>query len=114
MLFQFRIGRIPVQVHFTHLLIAGLIGMMAASGTFNADTWPGNVEGGAGRLQAELIALWVGIVFVSVLFHELGHAWLHLAFGNEPAIQLVGMGGLTQARRGGPAVWWKDALTTFA
>jgi hypothetical protein len=41
------------------------------------------------------IALWVAIVFVSVLAHEVGHAFMGRAFGLQPSVQLVGMGGLT-------------------
>jgi Zn-dependent protease len=40
-------------------------------------------------------ALWVGIVLLSVLLHELGHATAGLAFGLEPRIDLHGMGGTT-------------------
>lgn len=41
------------------------------------------------------LALWVAIVLVSVILHELGHALMGKAFGLEPSIVLHGMGGLT-------------------
>lgn len=45
-----------------------------------------------------LIGTWVGLAFVSVLLHELGHAVAFRAYGASPNIVLHGMGGLTSAR----------------
>ena len=41
------------------------------------------------------MAIWVGVVFVSVLWHELGHAWMMRRHGYAPWIELYGMGGRT-------------------
>jgi Zn-dependent protease len=41
------------------------------------------------------ILWWVGIAFVSILVHELGHAVAFRLFGLRPSITLHGMGGLT-------------------
>lgn len=84
--FAFRIGKIPVQVLPSFFLIALLLG-------------------GGGDFRPGAVAMWVGIVFVSVLVHELGHAAAGRLFGLEPRIQLHGMGGTTswgaaQARLG--------------
>ena len=38
---------------------------------------------------------WVVVVFISVLFHELGHALVARRFGYSPQITLYSMGGLT-------------------
>ncbi|HMR75796.1 MAG TPA: hypothetical protein PKD61_11800 [Polyangiaceae bacterium] len=38
---------------------------------------------------------WIGIIFVSVMVHELGHAFAARAYGQEPVITLHMMGGLT-------------------
>ena len=38
---------------------------------------------------------WMAVVFVSVLVHELGHAFAFPASAQEPRIALTGMGGLT-------------------
>jgi Zn-dependent protease len=102
MLLQFRIGRIPVQVHFSHLLIAGLLGLSFAT------------DGETGRPVPALLAAWVVIVFVSVLVHELGHAVVALVFGYSPVIQLAGMGGNTRPNAPGPIPWWRDVLLTLA
>jgi membrane-associated protease RseP (regulator of RpoE activity) len=39
---------------------------------------------------------WIGVVFVSILIHELGHAFTARAFGSAVAIELNGLGGLTR------------------
>lgn len=39
--------------------------------------------------------IWTGIVFVSILLHELGHAVVARRFGARPAISLHAFGGLT-------------------
>jgi Zn-dependent protease len=78
MTLTFRIGRIPVQILPSFFLIALILGGGAGAGV---------------RLGPS--AVWVAIVFASVLVHELGHATAGLAFGLEPRIQLHGMGGTT-------------------
>lgn len=47
------------------------------------------------REELARTALWLAIVFVSVLVHELGHAIAMRAYGRAPSIELVGLGGLT-------------------
>ena len=48
--------------------------------------------GGGDLLQ---MFVWVGVIFVSVLFHEFGHALTASLFGRKCHIELVAMGGLT-------------------
>lgn len=55
----------------------------------------------AGSRPVSLIAVWVGVVFVSVLIHELGHAVVFRAFGVPASIELYSMGGLTRPMEGG-------------
>jgi stage IV sporulation protein FB len=38
--------------------------------------------------------LWVGVVFFSILVHELGHAFAQQSYGGHPRITLHGFGGL--------------------
>lgn len=68
--------KISISVHPFFWLLAGLIGWLN-SGTFT------------GAL------IWVVVIFVSVLFHELGHALTALIFGQRPQIMLVAFGGVT-------------------
>jgi Zn-dependent protease len=49
--------------------------------------------------DARLILMWVAVVLVSVLVHELGHAVALKAFGQSSAIVLHGFGGLTFSQR---------------
>jgi Zn-dependent protease len=81
-LFRFHIGSIPVDVHPWFFLTAAMLG--AAPGV--------KVVG---------LVLWVAVVFVGVLLHELGHAIAGKAFGLEPMIDLLAFGGLTSWRGGG-------------
>ena len=48
-----------------------------------------------------LLAVWVACVFVSIVVHELGHAFAARHYGLQPAIALAGMGGLTSFLGGG-------------
>jgi Zn-dependent protease len=75
---EFHLGKIPVRIHATFFLMAAFLGL----GLYDPS-----------HLVA--IASWVGLVLLSVLFHELGHASMGLAFGLEPRIDLHGMGGTT-------------------
>ena len=41
------------------------------------------------------LLIWVPIVFVAIMIHELGHAFAMRRFGGRPGIELYGFGGLT-------------------
>lgn len=53
---------------------------------------------GVGSANASLIAIgiltWVVAVFISILVHELGHAFMMIRYGEKVRIVLYGMGGL--------------------
>lgn len=70
----FHLGKIPVRVMPSFFLVTLFL---------NLNSSP------------RVLVPWVGIVFVSVILHELGHATMGLAFGLEPRIDLHGMGGTT-------------------
>ncbi len=70
-----RLGSIPLRIQGSFLLMALLLGL--------------------NERDPVKLALWVAIVLVSVVIHELGHALMGKAFGLEPRIELYGMGGLT-------------------
>ena len=74
---RFRLFDMPVTVRGSFLLIAALIGF-------------------AGVLEVAETIAWIGIVFVSILIHELGHALTARVFGSDVAIELNGFGGLTR------------------
>lgn len=73
---SFRLLGFPVTVDPGFLLIALLLG--------------------AGRADYPVgLIIWVGVVFVSIVIHELGHAVAARAYGYDPQIRLYAMGGLT-------------------
>lgn len=59
-------------------------------------------------------AMWIAIVFVSVLVHELGHAIAMRAYGRAPAIELWGLGGLTHWGEGPRVAPWQNAIVSLA
>ena len=99
---RFRLGSISVVVHPVHFLFA------LALGTF----WVSNPPQGVS--QAAALAIWVVVVFVSVLFHELGHALAFRAFGYASTVQVVALGGVTTPQTDRPLSWGKDVVVTIA
>jgi Zn-dependent protease len=86
-LFSFRLLGIPVAVELTFLITTFLLA-------------------GGERASMASFGAWLGVVFVSVLSHELGHAIVGRRFGLTPAVRLYGWGGLTSWTAGpapGPA-----------
>ncbi|MBX3231340.1 MAG: hypothetical protein KIT84_10380 [Labilithrix sp.] len=77
---DFKIGKIPVQIQGRFFLMTLLLGLSE-------------------RDPARL-AVWVGVVLVSIVVHEMGHALMGMAFGYRPAIVLHGMGGHTSFGEG--------------
>jgi Zn-dependent protease len=73
---RFRLLGFPVRVHPWFWLLAVLLG---------ADTIHAGLQ---------FLAIWVAVVFVSILVHELGHAVAFRAFGSDADIVLYSFGGL--------------------
>src|SRR5579872_4163318 len=73
----FTLFRIPVRVQLWFVALAVLLGAY----------W--------GFHDPASMFVFCGIVFTSVLAHELGHAFTGRAFGLAPTITLHGVGGLT-------------------
>ncbi|HZJ53406.1 MAG TPA: site-2 protease family protein [Myxococcaceae bacterium] len=99
---RFRLGSIAVLVHPAHFLFALALGL-----SYAGDHPPGVAPGA-------VVGVWVVLVFVSVLFHELGHALAFRAFGYSSTIQLVLFGGVTTPDTDQPLSWGKDVITTLA
>lgn len=80
----FHLAGFPVHVDPTFLLVAALLGSSLAA-------------------EPLLLVVWVAVVFVSVLWHELGHAVAFRRFGHGARISLHAFGGLTApVGRSGP------------
>lgn len=69
-------GKIPISIHPFFWIFAALIGFLMSGTILGA-------------------ILWIGIIFISVLVHELGHATMAIVFKQQPRIELIAMGGLT-------------------
>jgi Zn-dependent protease len=115
---RFRLGPIPVEVHPSHILFAAFLGLNGLNAGDTA-TWPGRGLASpdtATHLLTDVavVTIWVAIVFISVLVHELGHALVALAFRYRPSIQLVMLGGFTSPNAPGPLPWRRDVLVTLA
>ncbi len=87
---RFRIGSIPVRVHPLFWLITALMS--------------------GGNVSPLYMITWIGICFVSILVHELGHAVFMRRYGQQPRIVLYGMGGLATSDGGG---WARTKLVGF-
>ncbi|MCA9606085.1 MAG: hypothetical protein KC619_10850 [Myxococcales bacterium] len=86
---HFALFGFPVRIHPFFWVIAVMFG---ASGLGASWTTEALVR----------IGIWVGVLFVSILWHELGHAFAMRRYGYSPFIVLHGMGGAT-AWGAGPA-----------
>ncbi len=88
-----KLGSIPLKIHPSFLLVSVFLGM--------------------NEREPVTLALWVAVVFVSVLLHELGHALVGRAFGLTPRIELQGMGGMTyfEAARDELSAWRSIAIS---
>ena len=70
---NFRLFDFPVRIHPFFWILAVLLGM---------------------NNSTRGLLIWVGVVFVSILVHELGHAFVIRYFGWSPHVVLHGFGGL--------------------
>ncbi|MFN0127615.1 MAG: site-2 protease family protein [Verrucomicrobiales bacterium] len=77
---RFTILGFPVSIHWMFWLTAALI-----SGTLDSLEQPGALW---------YLGIWIAVVFLSVLWHELGHVIFQRKFGARPEIMLVAFGGL--------------------
>jgi stage IV sporulation protein FB len=67
------------------------------------------------RYGVQYALLWIPVLFLSVLLHELAHAGSFAIFGfGSSRIVLGGMGGVTMSERGVRARPWQDMLISAA
>jgi Zn-dependent protease len=76
---RFRLFGFPVRVHPFFWVVSLLLGM----GGFRSE-----------KADPKVVLIWVVVVFISILVHELGHAFLQRFFGGHPWITLYSFGGL--------------------
>jgi len=81
-------GKIPIRIHPFFWVLIFLLGWI-------------NSE------AVQPMFIWAGVILVSVLVHEFGHALTAVAFGQNAQIDLVAMGGLT-SRTGPTLKLWQE------
>jgi len=82
--FQFSIAGIPVRVTGWFWVAAALLGWGVAR----------SLAGDNGRQLLVYLAVWIAVVLISILVHELGHALVFARFGQPARIVLYHFGGL--------------------
>jgi stage IV sporulation protein FB len=90
MALRFRVAGFPVQVHPLFFLTT-------------------LATGATGGWNPARLAVWFGVVFASVLVHELGHALAFRRYGHGASISLHGLGG-TATSTGGKALTHRQDL----
>jgi len=93
---EFRLLGIPVRVIPWFWLIAAILGFE----TLKISPWH--------------MLIWMGIVFVSILVHEFGHALTARAFGYPPIVVLHGFGGLAMYHPDQDYRPWKSLVISLA
>jgi Zn-dependent protease len=81
---QFDILGIRVRVSAWFWLAAALLGWSVCQSMAGSDQ----------RMLLQLLAIWIGVVFVSLLVHEFGHALAYRFFGQSARVVLYHFGGL--------------------
>jgi len=94
---KFTLFGFPVTVHWMFWVVTALLG-----GAFEASR----------PEHYQLLAVWVAACFISILVHELGHAFVMRHFGTRASIMLYGFGGLAS----GNAYWtrWQQVQVSLA
>ncbi|MEW5739856.1 MAG: site-2 protease family protein [Myxococcota bacterium] len=115
---HFKVARIPVDVHFSHVAISLLLAFSFAQAIGPVYPLDAFLHGGRGAHHGMshglTVLLWLPMVTLSVLIHELGHASTARLFGYPATIQLFGLGGRTTAQGVERMPWHQDILFTLA
>lgn len=115
---HFKVGRIPVEVHFSHVAISLLLAISFAQSVGPVFPLDAFLHAGRGThhglSQGLAVLLWLPVVTGSVLIHELGHASAARLLGYPSSIRLFGLGGQTQAKGTEHMPWHQDVLFTLA
>ncbi|HEX8705124.1 MAG TPA: site-2 protease family protein [Myxococcaceae bacterium] len=120
-MFRFRIGSIPVHIHFFHLLLSGLFGLFLFLPRLRllGPPWLGDrlADSSASGYQPAMavgVLAWMLILAVILIVYELGHAVTLRVYGHQPQIDLVSFGGQTTSDATGPMVWYRNVAVSLA
>lgn len=97
-MWRFTLFGFPVTVQWIFWVVGLVLGSSALS------------RGGPEGIQ--LVLAWMVAFFVSILWHELGHAFAFRHYGQRPHIVLYGMGGYAQGS--GPLTRKQDIVVSLA
>lgn len=92
---NFVLGGVPVRVHPLFWIISAVMGAQ-------------------GSPPGLLVLTWIGVVFVSILVHEFGHALAFRAHGYQCHIVLYSMGGLAVPDSSGRRTTWSSVMISLA
>jgi Zn-dependent protease len=100
-------GRTPYDLNF------GLFGFRVRVHPF---FWLGAALLGGSWLRVDpiLLLIWIGVVFISIVVHEFGHAITYRLFGCNSFIVLYAFGGLAVPYTSVPSRRWKRILVLLA
>ena len=87
----FRLADIPVRVSVWFWAVAALLGWNISQAFARGEQ----------RQIVGYLIIWVGVVFVSIVVHEMGHALAYRRFGIDSRVVLVQFGGITIPERWG-------------
>ncbi len=93
---HFKIVGIPVRVEPVFFVMAVLFGLRYSS------------------IGLDVVGIWVGATFISILVHELGHGLMLKVFGQPSAIVLHGFGGVTISQRRAGASKARSVVVSLA
>jgi Zn-dependent protease len=94
---NFRLFRIPVRVHPWFWIVTLLFGFKT-------------LQDNPGPRGFFYLGMWVVLMFVSILVHELGHVCTGKIFGSDGHILLYGLGGLAIGSSDLPGRWQRIAV----
>lgn len=101
MILQVRFLKIPIRIHFWFFVTAGVLFLLFTEAQPSLRT-------------PAAAAITLGVVFQGIFMHELGHALLARAFGLEPRVELLALGGRTWWEANEPLNPWRSLLVSAA
>ncbi|MFT3839506.1 MAG: hypothetical protein QM723_21160 [Myxococcaceae bacterium] len=88
-------GPLSVQVHFSHLLISGLVAFSFTSAGWTCGSLAVGPQPATPGPFLWVAGGWLALITSTVLIHELGQAFTLLRMGRKPTVHLIGIGGRT-------------------
>jgi len=98
---RFSILGIPIHIRWSFWLVAAIIFPFPLDVLGRSESWP-------------FLAAWLGVVAVSVVAHELGHAVVARRFGAQVDMTLYALGGFTRWATSRPLSPWRRVLVAAA